>query len=399
MTDDPAVRPTVALERHRSKRAEQGHPWIFSNEVALDDAAKALAPGSLVTVATAEGRRLGVATFNPHALISLRLLDRDPGRRIDAAFLAGRLARALEIRERLFPDPYYRLIHAEADGLGGLVVDRFGDAVVCQLNTAGMVGLEAPLLEALDRVLSPSLVVFRNDGAGRQLEGLPAESRVVRGSPPDASTVLENGARFLTSLAAQQKTGWFYDQRANRGFVADLAAGARVLDVYAFIGGFGVLAALRGAASVTLVDRAEGALALAARSAEANGVGDRVRTQPGEAFETLAALATAKERFDVVVLDPPAFVRSKKDLGAGTRAYRKLVRLGAAVTAKRGVLFVASCSHNMPLEVFEEAVRSGLADAERAGRIIRVGFAGPDHPVHPALPESAYLKAITLVLD
>ncbi|HLY56062.1 MAG TPA: class I SAM-dependent rRNA methyltransferase [Stellaceae bacterium] len=399
MTDDLTTRPVVTLARGRSKRAEQGHPWIYSNEVALDAAAKALAPGTLVTVAISEGRRLGVATFNPHTLISLRVLDRDPGRRIDAGFFAARLSRALEIRKRLYAEPFYRLVHAEADGLPGLVIDRYGDALVCQLNTAGMERLEPMLLEALDRVLSPELVVIRNDGAGRQLEGLPAETRTAKGTVPERTAVRENGAEFVTSLAASQKTGWFYDQRDNRAFVAGLAGGARVLDVYSYTGGFGVLAAKQGAAEAVLVDRSGGALALALEAARANGVGDRVQAREGDAFETLTALAEAKERFDVVVLDPPAFVRSKKDLGPGSRGYRKLVRLGAAATAKRGILFAASCSHNMPLDAFAEAVRLGLADADRTGRILRTGFAGPDHPVHPALPESAYLKAITLALD
>ena len=399
MSDDLATRPVVTLLRTRSRRAEQGHPWIFSNEIAIDDKAKALPPGTLVTIATAEGRRLGVASFNPHALIAARLFDRDPGRRIDAGFFAARLKAALGLRERLFAEPCYRLIHAEADGLPGLVVDRFGDEIVCQLNTAGMTLLEPVLIEALDKVLNPSLIVFRNDGVGRGLEGLPEEIRNVRGEAPARTTLVENGARYLTQLAAQQKTGWFYDQRPNRAFVADLARGLSVLDCYSFIGGFGVLAAARGAASVTLLDRSEAALGLALESAEANGVAGRVQARQGDAFDTLAALGAAKERFDVVVLDPPAFVRTRKDLGAGARAYRKLIRLGAQVTARRGFLFAASCSHNMPLADFEEAVRAGLADADRAGRILRIGFAGPDHPVHPALPESAYLKAVTLALD
>jgi 23S rRNA (cytosine1962-C5)-methyltransferase len=397
--DDLATRPVVTLAPGRSKRAEHGHPWIYSNEVALDAAGKALPPGALVTVATADGRRLGVASFNAHALISLRLFDRDPGRRIDAGFVAGRLARALELRQRLFAEPYYRLIHAEADGLPGLIVDRFGEALVCQLNTAGMARLEPVLLAALERVLSPAVVVLRNDGVGRHLEGLEPETRVAKGELPGLSVVRENGANFVFSLSGLQKTGWFYDQRPNRAFVASLAGEARLLDVYAYTGGFGVLAALRGAADVTLIDRSEAALGFALESAQANGVGERVRIRQGDAFDTLAALAAAKERYDVVVLDPPAFVRTRKDLGAGSRAYRKMVRLGASVTARRGFLFAASCSHNMPLEPFEEAVRLGLADADRSGRILQVGFAGPDHPIHPSLPESAYLKSVTLALD
>jgi 23S rRNA (cytosine1962-C5)-methyltransferase len=399
ISDDLATRPVVTLLPKQEKRAEQGHPWIYSNEVVLDAAAKALLPGGLVTILTSEGRRLGVASFNPHPLVSLRIFDRDPGRRIDAGFFAARLKRALDIRSKLFADPYYRLIHAEADGLPGLIIDRYGDALVCQLNTAGMAALETPLLEALDKVLKPATVVLRNDSPARSLEGLEPETRIVRGAVEGPFRVRENGCDFLADLSGGQKTGWFFDQRPNRAFIADLARGARVLDAYSFTGGFGVLAAARGAAEVTLLDRSEPALALAQQAAALNGAGERVKVQRGDAFETLEALIAAKERFDIVILDPPAFVKSRKDLGPGSRAYRKLARMGAALVARGGFLLTASCSHNMALEPFGEAVRQGLQDAGRTARLIHTGFAGPDHPVHPALPESAYLKALVLAVD
>jgi 23S rRNA (cytosine1962-C5)-methyltransferase len=397
--DDLTTRPVVTLLPKQEKRAEQGHPWIYSNEAVLDAAAKALPPGTLVTVLTSEGRRLGVASFNPHPLVSLRIFDRDPGRRIDAGFFAARLKRALEIRTKLFAEPFYRLIHAEADGMPGLIVDRYGDALVCQINTAGMALLEAPLLEALDKVLKPATIVLRNDSPARTLEGLELETRIVRGAVEAPFRVRENGCEFLADLSGGQKTGWFFDQRPNRAFIADLAPGARVLDVYSFTGGFGVLAAARGAAEVALLDRSEPALALATRAAELNGVGDRIKTMRGDAFEILESLAASKDRFDIVILDPPAFVKSRKDLGPGGRAYRKLARLGSALVGRGGFLLAASCSHNMGLEPFGEAVRHGIQDAGRTARLLHTGFAGPDHPVHPALPESAYLKAQVLAID
>lgn len=399
MTDSLDARPTITLQPGRHKRALEGHPWIYSNEIVLDAAAKSLPSGSLVTVLTGEGKRIGVAGFNAHALVALRLYDRDPGRAIDAGFFAARLRRALQIREALFQEPYYRLIHADADGVPGLIVDRFGSNVALQLNTATSMALEPEILAAVESVLKPAGIVLRNESAARALEGLEPETRVARGSFDRPIELQENGTTFLADLAQGQKTGWFFDQRPNRAVVASLATKRTVLDAYSFTGGFGILAAARGAASVTLVDRSATALGLAVQAAAANDVADRVETIEGEAFETLARFGEERRRFDIVVLDPPAFVKSRKDLGPGGRAYRKLARLGAQVTQRQGYLLAASCSHNMPLDPFLEAVRQGLQDAGRTGRILFTGGAGPDHPTHPALPESSYLKALLLALD
>ena len=397
--DDPAERPVVALQPGRQKRAESGHPWVYSNEIQMGAAAKALPPGGLVTLLKADGKRLGVATFNPHPLVSARLLSRDATQRIDQTFLVRVLRRALAVRERLFPEPHYRLVHAEADGLPGLVVDRFGNSVVCQLNTAGMALLEGELLAALDHVLAPEIVVLRNDSPARQAEGLPVETRTVKGTLAGPVELVENGVRFKADLVQGQKTGWFFDQRDNRRFMAPLARGGRVLDLYAFAGGFSVQAAVAGAREVIAIDRSEPALALAAAAAEMNGVAQSCTFRRGEAFAELERLHQAGERFDTVIADPPAFVKSKKELGAGLRGYRKLARLAAQVTAKGGFLFIASCSHNADLAAFAEAVRQGIHDADRVGRILRTAGADADHPVHPALPESAYLKAQVLMLD
>lgn len=399
MTDNPESRPTVTLLPGHQKRALHGHPWIFSNEIQMDAAAKALPPGSLVTLRTGDGRSLGVATFNPHTLVAARLLDRDVGRRIDREFLARRLKRALAIRERLYDEPFYRLVHAEADGIPGAVVDRFGDVVVAQLNTAGMTRLEPELLAALDAVLAPKAIVLRNDSPGRALEGLSDEVRVAAGTLDGAIEVRESGARFEVDLVGGQKTGWFYDQRDNRAFMAKLGKGARVLDLYCFVGGFAIAAAVGGATDVTGIDRSEPALALAGRSAALNGAGERCTFRRGEVFGELQTLASAGERFDVVIADPPAFVKSKKDLGPGLRGYRKLARLAAGIVAPQGYLFLASCSHNVTPEDFWEASRRGLEDASRSARLLRSAGAAPDHPVHPNLPESAYLKALVLALD
>ena len=397
--DDPAARPIVALAPGHHRRAEQGHLWIYSNEITMDAAAKALTPGTLVTVRRADERPLGVAMFNPHTLLAARLLDRDAGRVIGRRFFARHLERALRLRSRLYQAPYYRLVHAEADGLPGLVIDRFGDVLAVQANTAGMDRQEAAIVEALQALLAPAAIVLRNDSPARTLEGLPLETRITAGALAGPVEIEEDGTRFEIDALAGQKTGWFYDQRDNRTFIAGLADGARVADLYCYGGGFAVAAARAGADAVIGIDRSEPALALAVRSAAKNGVGARCDFRRGEVFADSAALAAAGERFDIVVADPPPFARSKKDVPAALRGYRKLARQAAQLTAAGGFLFIASCSHNVAAADFAEAIRRGVADAGRNGRILRSAGAGPDHPVHPALPETAYLKSLTLALD
>ena len=392
-------RPTVALKGGEHRRVAAGHPWVFSNEVVMEARTKALTPGTLVALASHDGQRLGTAMFNPHSLIAARLLTRDADATIDQAFVVERLQQALALRQRLFERPFYRLVHAEADGFPGLIADRFGDVVVLQANTAGMELLLPVLLAALDEVVRPATVLLRNDSPARSLEGLEAYSRCAKGALDGPVELEENGVRFLADPDAGQKTGWFFDQRENRAAVARLAKGARMLDCYCYTGGFAVQGASAGAREVLGIDRSEPALALAARSAALNGVESRCRFQRGDAFGSLEALVGQGERFDIVVADPPAFVKSKKELNQAARGYRKLARLAAALVAPGGFLFIASCSYHMTAENFGEQVARGLADSRRGGRIIRASGAGPDHPVHPFLPETAYLKALLLQVD
>jgi 23S rRNA (cytosine1962-C5)-methyltransferase len=397
---DPAM-PELRLLPGRHKRVRAGHPWVFSNEIAMDARARGLPPGGLVRLAAANGEFVALAGFNPRTLIAARVLARDPAARIDRAFLARRLAAALELRERLHPGGFYRLVHAEADGLPGVVVDRFGDLVSVQLNTATAELLRADLLAALQELLAPRRIVLRNDAPSRALEGLDLAVETPGAASDDDGRIeiRENCAVFLADLRAGQKTGWFFDQRENRARVAGLSAGARVLDAYCYAGGFGVLAALRGAREVVLLDRSEAALDLATAAARRNGVGERCRALRGDAFAELERLGAAGEIFDVVIADPPAFAKSRKDAGAAARGYRKLARLCAALTAPGGILFVASCSHHMETSAFAAELARGLADAGRNGRILASVGAAMDHPVHPHLPESAYLKGQMLQLD
>ena len=420
MTDDPAAmpsgsfesaavnggavtadagRPDIHLLPGRDKRLRLGHPWVYSNEIRMTDTVKALPVGGVVRLISPDGAVLGAATFNPHTLIAARRLTLEGGIPIDRSFFAKHLRRALALRGRLFDRPFYRLIHAEADGLPALVVDRFGGVVVVQANAAGMDRLLPELAVAIDTVLAPQAVVLRNDSPMRALEGLGEETRLLKGHLEGPVRVEENSAVFFADPLSGQKTGWFYDQRDNRAFVAKLSGGARVLDLYTYHGGFGVLAARAGAARVEAVDRSEAALRHAARAAEANGVTNVCQFRRAEAFAELERLAEAGERYDVVIADPPPFARAKKDVAAASRAYRKLARMAARVTARNGLLVVASCSHNIDPGTFTDLVAGGLADAQRSGRILRQAGAGPDHPIHPLLPESAYLKAVVLQVD
>ena len=394
-------RPTVRLQPRHDARLRHGHPWAFSNEIMMDAEAKAIPPGTPVTLTTAGGERLGAGFFNPHTLIAARVLTADmPMRRSTAPFYAGRIqAAASGLRERLYPEPYYRLVHAEADGLPAVVIDRMGDVLVVQLNAAGPDLARDDIVAALVETLNPRAVILKNDSPARALEGLPLETRLAHGALAGPVELVENGARFRTDPLEGQKTGWFYDQRDSRAFVARFAADAKVLDAYCYGGGFGIEAAMAGAKSVTLLDRSAGALEAAGRSAALNGVGDRCTVRQQEVFEALEAMATAGEKYDVVIIDPPAFAKSRKDIPTAVKGYRKLVRQAATLVPPGGILFAASCSHNVGVPEFSDAVARGLDDAGRTGRVLRTAGAGPDHPVHPMLPESAYLKSLTLALD
>jgi 23S rRNA (cytosine1962-C5)-methyltransferase len=391
--------PTIQMlpDRHRPLRA--GHPWAYSNELALSAAAKALEPGSLVRLQAANGEPLGLASFNARTLIAGRLLTRQSDAAIDVDFFAARLRAALDLRARLFQRPFYRLVHAEADRLPGLVVDRYGDVLVAQLNTAGMQRLEAPLVAALHTVLAPRAILLRNDSPARALEGLESEVRLAHGELEEPVLIEENGTRFPVDLMGGQKTGWFFDQRDNRAAVAALAEGGEMLDLFTYAGGFAIQAARAGARAVTMLDRSKPALARAMEAARLNAVADICQTVAEDALAAAERMAGEGKRFDLVVADPPAFVKSKKDLGVGLRAYRKLARDAAQLVRPGGFLFLASCSHNVEPAAFAEEVSHGLSAARRSGRILRQAGAAADHPVHPFLPESAYLKALLLQLD
>jgi 23S rRNA (cytosine1962-C5)-methyltransferase len=392
-------RPVVHLKPREGRRLRAGAPWVFSNELVMDPETKALAPGSLVSVLGDDGRAFGTFYFNPKSLIALRRLDAAGDAAIDEAWFAKRLARAKALRQALYERHFYRLVHAEGDHLPGLTIDRFDDVFSVQVTTAGMEALEAPLLAALEALFSPRVVVLRNDTPVRALEGLDSYVRAPKGEVPKHLALEENGIRYFADLAHGQKTGWYYDQRESRAFMARLANERSVLDAYSYAGGFALAAAAQGAREAVALDSSAPALALAEEAAAANKLSGRCRFVKADVFEELERLAAEGERFDIVIADPPPFVKAKKDLEAGAKAYRKLARLAANVAAPGGFLFLASCSHNMPADRFGAECAFGLARAGREGALIRAAGAGPDHPIHPSLPESAYLKALIYALD
>ncbi|MCC7258512.1 MAG: class I SAM-dependent rRNA methyltransferase [Gammaproteobacteria bacterium] len=384
--------PELRLRRGEEQRIEGGHPWVFSNEV--DTGATplaAFAPGARVRVVSARDRFLGYAYVNPHALICARILGRDPQHPPSRGLLVHRLQVALALRERFHPRPYYRLVFGESDGLPGLVLDRYGDLIVGQASTAGMDALADDVVAAVRRVLPIGQFVWKNDGGARELENLPERVTADTGEVPADVSVEADGLRCHAPLASGQKTGWFYDQAANRRALVRYVAGRRVLDVFSYVGAWGLAAAAAGASEVLCVDASATALAAAARSAADNGL--QLATQRGDAFDVLTALHAAGERFDVVILDPPAFIKRRRQIPKGEAAYRRLNQLGLQLLARDGILVSCSCSYHLAPESLLAAIQKAARHTGRFVQVLECGGQAPDHPVHPAIPETRYLKA------
>lgn len=393
-------RPVVRLKPKAEARAiRHGFPWVYADELVTDRRTQGLAPGALAVLEDGERRPLGLVTVNTRSKIIARMLDRDPEAVIGEAWFAARISRALALRERLFATPHYRLIHAEADGLPGVVIDRFGDAAVVQPNAAWAEALLEPLVAALKAVTGVVHVVKNGTGRARGLEGLAEETLLLAGQIDAPVPVPMNGATYMADLLGGQKTGLFYDQRPNHAFAARLAKGARVLDVFSHVGGFALAALAGGAESALAVDASATALGLAARGAEVSGLGARFATRSGDAFEVLEALGAEGAQFDLVICDPPAFAPAKPALEAGLRAYERLARLAAPLVAPGGYLGLCSCSHAADLAAFRNASARGIGRGGRRGQLLHTGFAGPDHPMLPQLAESGYLKALFFRLD
>jgi len=383
----------LRLKRGEERRLAAGHVWVFSNEIDTGSTPlTAFAPGAVAQVRTQRDAFVGYACVNPHALICARILSRDEARPVDGVLIERRLRTALALRERLTGAPYYRWVFGESDQLPGLVLDRYGAVVVGQIATAGMEALREEVAAAVRAVLAPTVLYWKNDSAARELEHLPRFTAAAFGALPANIEVTEGGLSFTAPLAEGQKTGWFYDQSANRARLARyVAAGARVLDVCSYVGAWAVTALRHGAARAHCVDTSQAALEFAQLNAARNGTA--VQVLRADAFEALRSLTEQGERFDLVILDPPAFIKRKKDTPKGQAAYRKLNQLALGLLADEGLLVSCSCSYHLAPEELVSAIQSAARHSGRFVQILEAGGQSPDHPVHPAIPETRYLKA------
>lgn len=383
--------PALRLKRNEDRRLHAGHLWVFSNEVETSQTALTkFNPGELVRVLTHNDKGLGLAYVNPKSLISARMLG--TWKMPDTAWFAARIKIALAMRERLYAEPYYRVVYGESDGLPGLVIDRYGSQCVVQIGTAGMELLKQHIQEAVLQVLKCDSLLFKNDGGTREMEGLTSYVETAKGSFDELGLVVEDGLKFGAPLVEGQKTGWFFDQAANRRALTKyVKKGARVLDVFSYVGAWGVRAARSGASEVLCVDSSATALELAAKNGERNGL--NLSTRKGDAFDVLEALVKEKARFDVVIIDPPAFAKRRKELPKALAAYKRLNQLAIQVLAHDGILVSCSCSHHVSAEDLQDAIAKAARSADRHLQILELGGQAADHPVHPAIRETRYLKA------
>ena len=406
---DPAAQDTVTLYKGRpvvrlkpkaeARAIRHGFPWVYADELVTDRRTQSLAPGALAVLEDADRRALGLVTVNSNSKIIARMLDRDPEAEIALAWFLARLARAQSLRTRLYDAPYYRMVHAEADALPGVVIDRFGDTAVIQPNAQWAEAHLDLLAQALLQVTGVTSVVKNGTGRSRTLEGMVEETVVLHGAVDGPIAVPMNGAVYMADLLGGQKTGLFFDQRPNHAFVRKLAQGARVLDMFSHVGGFALAALAGGASHALAVDASAPALALAAQGADVAGFGAQFETRQGDAFAVLEDLGASAGQFDIVICDPPAFAPAKQSLEAGLRAYERLARLAAPLVAPGGYLVLCSCSHAADLAAFRNACGRGIGRGGRRAQLLHTGFAGPDHPMLPQLAESAYLKALFFRLD
>jgi len=389
--------PHLFVEDRSARRIKSGYPWLFNSEITNAKELKELPAGQIVDIIGKKGEFVARAFFNPKTQLAARVLTLNSIDNIDEDFIFNRIEKALVYRESLYSKPFYRLIHAESDSMPGLIIDRYGDVVVCQVNTAGMQSLWSYIEAAINKLIKPKAIILKNDNASREMEGLEASGAEVIGSlsEGDFVNIIENEVAFSVDVIGGQKTGWFFDQRENRAWIASLTKEKSFIDVFCHTGGFGITAAKLGANSVVFVDSSAPALEMVKRNAKLNKVEDKCTTVEGRAFDVLEKLRAENKLFDVVSVDPPAFIKTRKDMNTGMKGYKKLAKLSAPIVNKGGILFFASCSHHADISELLKEVSEGIAASGRQFQLIKTSGAAPDHPVLPNLPETGYLKGFT----
>ncbi|MCO1334900.1 class I SAM-dependent rRNA methyltransferase [Microbulbifer sp. OS29] len=382
----------LILNRGAERRLKRGHLWIYSNEVDTKRSPlKGIDPGSQCQVLDSQGKPLGTALVNPSQLICGRLVSRTID--FSAADVGERIQTAYQLRQRYFEHPSYRLIYGDSDWLPGLVVDRFGDYLVVQTSNWGMERYQQAIVDKLVALVQPRGILLRNDHQGRSVEDMPLVKETVYGDVPEMAAFEENGVPLLAPVHQGQKTGWFYDHRENRRLLNRWVNGKRVLDLFSYAGGWGVQALANGASSTVCVDASQQALDWCAVNAEHNKVSEKLTTVQGKALEVLKSMVADKERFDAIVLDPPAFIKRRKDHKAGLAAYHHINELAMRLLKRDGLLVSASCSMHLESDELLDCVRGAAHRLGRRASILASGGQGADHPVHPAIPETNYLKA------
>ncbi|MDH5394547.1 MAG: class I SAM-dependent rRNA methyltransferase [Gammaproteobacteria bacterium] len=385
----------LKLKKNEDRRIRSGHLWIYSNEIDSEKTPlKEFENGEMALLVDSADKKIGYAYVNPNTLIAARLVMRGTDGIPGKSFLKKQIKKALALRQNFYQEDCYRLIFGEADGLPGLVVDRFYEVLVVQLSTAGMERMKQQVIESLDAVLDPEAILIRNDAGSRKAEGLDSYIETAKGEVPDVARLSENGVLFDALIGKGQKTGWFYDQAMNRQRFMQYAKGRRVLDVFSYIGGWGVSAAVAGATEAFCVDASEKALDAVHHNAELNNVADKVATIQGDAFEVLKNLRAEQEKFDLIVVDPPAFIKKKKDYKAGSQAYKRINQMAIQLLNPDGFLVSCSCSHHMPRADLVKMTNQAARHLDRSMQIIEWGSQGPDHPINPVMPETEYLKAV-----
>ncbi len=393
--------PKIKIKPSHEKRLFAGSPWIYSNEIDNFSEVKTLKKGQLVEIITEDGQSCGLAYFNPNCLIAARILTKDATTKINENFFIKRILAAKNLRDKFFSQPFYRLIHSEADFLPGLIIDRFGDYLSCQISTAGIENLQEYLIAALEKIFPESKIIFRNDIEVRKIEGLEFYNKAIKGEVEFGGIeIIENDLKFLIDPILGQKTGWFFDQRKNRQFIGEISKDLEVLDLFCYNGGFGLNALKNNAKSVTFVDSSAKALEKLNKNITLNNFDDKkYEILNKKIVDLLEDSEFQKRKFDLVVLDPPALIKAKKDFFVGSKLYEKLIKLSASLLRKEGFLFIASCSHNLSNTDLINVANSAFKKAKRKAKIIRQFGADIDHPVHSALKESEYLKSICFYLN